>query len=100
MVNVFFGGDDSEHTLRKLHHTERMLEPVVSRTGIDQVRQCQLMNVPKALKRTRIEDLSLVRIESNENVNRVPNFVDVFRRHCSPPRSFQTAESQSASCPT
>jgi hypothetical protein len=100
MVDVLLGGDDPKDPVRKFHHTKRMLKPVVGSTRVDEMRQRQLMNVPKALKRARIENLSLVRIESSEDMHRIPYFVDVFLRHFSPPRSFQTAESQSASCPT
>ena len=86
-VDIIFRRDDPKRTLRQFHYAERVLKPLVGRAGIHQVRQRQLMNMPKTLKRARIENLSLVRVEPSENMDGVPNFVDVFR-HCSPPRSF------------
>jgi hypothetical protein len=62
------------------------------------MRQCELVDMTKTLERTRIEDSSLVGIESDENVDSITDFVDVFC-HCGPLSSFQTAEPLSASFP-
>jgi len=60
IVDVFLGSDYPKNPFCKLHHTKRVLKPLVSSTRVDQVRQSQLMNVPEALKRPRIENHSLV----------------------------------------
>jgi hypothetical protein len=49
----------------------------VRRRGVKQVRQGKLMDVAKPLKRSRIEDSTLIRVQTDEDVNRVTNFVEV-----------------------
>jgi hypothetical protein len=76
-----------------------MFEAPVGGTWIDEIRKSELMDVPESLKRTRIQNLSLVRIQSNKYVNRVTDFVNRFDHKKMPekewsfPRAGRQAES-------
>jgi hypothetical protein len=50
-VSVPFMSDDVEDAASELHDAERMLEPPMCRSWIDEVRQRKLVNVPKPLER-------------------------------------------------
>ncbi len=74
--NIFSSGNYIEHTIGKLHHTKGMLEAAVSGTWVDQIGKRQLMNMTETLQGRRRQDTALVRIESNEHMNRIADFMD------------------------
>jgi hypothetical protein len=77
VVQIFLGSDDTKHSVSKFHHTKRMLKPSMGRTGIDQMGQRKLVDMPQTLKWPRINDLPLFRIQAGEDMNRITDFVDV-----------------------
>lgn len=83
-IQIPVGSDDVKYSLSKFHHTERMLEPSMRCTWIDQMGQGKLMDMPQTLKRPRIKDLPLVGIQAGENMNRITNFMDVLGHLDSP----------------
>ena len=80
VVQILSGSDDTKHSLSKLHHTDRMLEPSMGCTRIDQMGQSKLMDMPQTLKCPRIKDLPLVSIQAGEDMNGITDFVDIFQR--------------------
>lgn len=60
-----------ENPTGQFHHAKRVLKPAVGCAGIDQISQRELVNMPEALERTRIENLPLFRAQLDENVNGV-----------------------------
>jgi hypothetical protein len=73
--------DNIENTACELHDAERMFKPLVSGAWIHKVCQCQLVNVPQSLKRTRVEDFAFVVVQPNEHVDWISDLVDILR-HC------------------
>ena len=70
-------GDDVEHSTGKLHDAQRVLETFMGRTWVNEIGQCQLVNVAQSLKRTGVENLALMAVQPDEYVDRVPNLMDV-----------------------
>jgi len=50
------------HQPCEVHDSERMLEPLVGRTGKDQEGRCELVDVPQPLKRARVHHPSLIAV--------------------------------------
>jgi hypothetical protein len=80
VVPMLVFGDYIEHSSSKVHHAEAVLEATVSGAGINEISQRQLMDVPETLKGSRVDDLSLVRGDTDEGVNRVSELMLVLRR--------------------
>ena len=66
-----------EDTAGEFHDAQRMLEPLVGCRRIKQVGQRQLVDVPQPLERPRIQHRPLVRVQPDEDVNRVADLVEV-----------------------
>lgn|GEM_PF-3678196 len=64
-------------TAGELHDPERVLEALVRGAWVDQVGQRQLVDIPEALEGTGIDHGPLVVVEGDEDVDGVPNFMDV-----------------------
>lgn len=59
----------------ELHDAEGMLESLVCRTGVDEVRHRQLLDVPEMLKWRRIQHESVLAVQPDEGMNRIANLV-------------------------
>ena len=70
---------DIKNTAREFHYPERVLESTVCRSGIDKVRQSELMDMPKPLEGRGIQDLTLSGIQTHKDMDRIPDLVYVFR---------------------
>src|SRR6266700_3546593 len=64
-----------EYPGSELHHSQGMFKSFMGRARIQQVSEGQLSDVPQTLKRARIEDSPLLRVISDEDMNRVPHLV-------------------------
>ena len=73
--------NDREYAIGKLHDPKRVLESLVRGPRIHKIGKCQLVNVAQPLEWRRIENPTLVAIQTDEYVNRVPDFVNI-SRHC------------------
>jgi hypothetical protein len=62
----------------QFHDPKGVLETAVRRPGIEEMREGELMDVAQPLHRPRIQNLTLQRLEADEDVNRIPDFMDVF----------------------
>ena len=74
-------GDDVEDPARQFHDAERMFEPLVRRRRIEHVGQRELVDVPQPLERPRVQDRTLVRVQPDEDVDRVADLVQVLAHH-------------------
>jgi len=61
-----------------------MLKPFVAGSGIDEVSQRKLMDVPKPLKRRRVQDFALMSIQAHEDVYGVSDLVKMLGHNCVP----------------
>jgi hypothetical protein len=61
---------------RQIHDAEGVFESAVRSGRIDKIRQGELMDMPEALKRPRVNQVTLLRVQLNEPVDWVPDFVD------------------------
>jgi hypothetical protein len=68
--------DDVVDAAGEVHDSERVLEPLVRRAGIDKVREGELVDVAEPLERRRVDHCLLVVVVVDEDVDRVANFVD------------------------
>lgn len=75
-------GDDVEDAPGQLHDAEGMLEAAMCRSGIDEVGERELVNVPKTLERSGVDGRNLVGGDADEVVNRVPDLVLVLGHAC------------------
>src|SRR5712691_1300782 len=73
--------DDVEYSACKFHDAKRMLEAFMRRTWVNEIGQCQLVNVAQSLKRTGVENFALVTVKPDKYVNRIPNLVNVLHHH-------------------
>lgn len=96
-VSVAFVRDDVEYAAGELHHPERMLEPAVRRTGVNEIRQRELMNVPKALKRPRVDRCDFVGGHADEVVDRIADLVLMLRHVAADRNSLIAIISQESS---
>ena len=55
--NVVWMGDNVKH-----HHTQRVFKTPVRGPWINQIGECQLVDMTKALKRARIKNLALIAV--------------------------------------
>jgi hypothetical protein len=58
-----------------------VLEPPMGCSRVDEIRQCELVNVPEPLKRPGVDRRDLVRGDADKVVNRVADLV-LMLRHC------------------
>lgn len=54
-----------------------MFKSLMGRSGVKEISECQLVNVPETLKCPRVHNTSFVGISANENVNWISEFVNV-----------------------
>lgn len=79
LLSQFLSGENVKNPSCELHYSERVLEPLVSRSWIHKVRQCKLLDVPESLNRPGIHYGSFVSVETDKYVNRVANLVRMFQ---------------------
>ena len=72
-------GKNIENVACDLHHAEGVLKAFVGRCRVNEPGQRELMNMPEALKRSRIDDLSLVRPDDHERVDGIAELVVLLR---------------------
>src|SRR4051812_31177199 len=70
-MTVSFVCDDVEDTASQLHHAERVFESAMRGSGVYEVCQRELMNVPEALKRPGVDGRNLVGGDTDKVMNRV-----------------------------
>ena len=70
---------DVEYASCELHNAERVLEPLVCRSRVNEIGQGELMDMTQPLEGSRVEGFTLVTIHSDKRVNRVSDFVNVLR---------------------
>jgi len=93
-MQIFFLRHDIEDPPCEFHHAEGMLEPSMRGTWVDQVRHRQLVDVAESLKRATVEDFSLTRLDPDEVMDWIADFVEVFGHHPpSPTANTPAAES-------
>ena len=73
--NIVGMGDDIEDPPGKVHHAQRVLEPAMGGSGIDQRCHRKLMDMAQPLERAGVHDPSLVSIHANEYMDRIPDFM-------------------------
>jgi alkanesulfonate monooxygenase SsuD/methylene tetrahydromethanopterin reductase-like flavin-dependent oxidoreductase (luciferase family) len=71
--------DDVEDTAGQFHDAEGMFEPAMRRSGIDERRQRELVNVPKALEWARVDRRNFVGGDADEVVNGIADLVLMLR---------------------
>ena len=74
-LTVSFMRDGVEDAARQLHHSERMFETAMRGPWVDEISQCELMNVSKALKRPRVDRRHLVGGDTDKVMNRIADLV-------------------------
>src|SRR5437764_4366214 len=57
---VLSADENVEHPAGEIHHPETVLEPFVCCSGIDQPRECKLVNVAESLKGAGVDNLPLI----------------------------------------
>src|ERR1041385_299344 len=70
-----FVGDDVENSTRQLHDPEGVLESTMSRAWVNEIRQRELVDVAKTLKRTRVDRRHFVRGDPHEVMDRVTDLM-------------------------
>ena len=68
----------------QLHNSEAVFKSFVGRSRIDKVGHRQLVNVAKPLDRARVENPPFIAVQSDEDVDRVSNFVVLLRGQPAP----------------
>ena len=76
---------DVEYASCELHDAERVLEPLVCCSRVNETSQGELMDMAQPLEGSRVEGFTLVTVHSDKRVNRVSDFVNVLR-HSRPHR--------------
>lgn len=69
--------DNIKDSTREFHDSKRMLESLVCRAGIGKIGGCQLVDVPESLKRAGIENSTFVAVQTDENMDRISNLMNV-----------------------
>src|SRR5208282_144253 len=76
--------DDVEDSAGQFHDSKGMLEALVRRRGVEQVRQSELMDVAQPLKRPGIDDRTLIRVQADENMNGITYLMDMLAHATNP----------------
>jgi hypothetical protein len=71
--------NDVIDTTGQIHDAERVFKSPVCSRGINEVGQRKLVDVTEPLKGPRVDDFPFLRIQLDEPVDWVPNFVDSIR---------------------